>query len=147
MAADASTIHASAVLIGPKAALIRGPSGAGKSRLAWRLLQGGLPFVRLVGDDRVHVDQRGGRLLVWPNSKLAGLIEIRGLGVRRLAYEPLAVVAVVVDLTAADAERLPLPGAGETTLEGVKLPRLAVTPGADALPVLLAFLGTAPDSD
>ena len=37
MAADTATIHASAVLIGPKAALIRGPAGSGKSRLVWDL--------------------------------------------------------------------------------------------------------------
>ena len=37
MAAD-STIHASAVLAGPKAILIRGPSGSGKSLLAWNLI-------------------------------------------------------------------------------------------------------------
>ena len=39
MTADASTIHASAVLVGPKAVLIRGRSGAGKSQLTWDLLQ------------------------------------------------------------------------------------------------------------
>ena len=32
------TIHASAILVGPKAALIRGPAGSGKSRLTWGLL-------------------------------------------------------------------------------------------------------------
>ncbi|HEY6861369.1 MAG TPA: serine kinase, partial [Pseudolabrys sp.] len=38
MAVGASTIHASAVLVGPKAALIRGPAGSGKSTLAWSLV-------------------------------------------------------------------------------------------------------------
>jgi HPr kinase/phosphorylase len=59
MAADAATIHASAVLLGRKAALIRGPAGSGKSRLVGDLLlaatQGVLPFARLVADDRAHV--------------------------------------------------------------------------------------------
>ena len=136
----APTIHASAVLVGPKAVLIRGPSGAGKSRLAWQLLQARLPFARLVGDDRLHVEARSGRLLVRPAVELAGLIEIHGLGIRRLDYEPLAVAAVVVDLAAADAERLP--SAGEAAVEGVKLPRLALKSGADALSAVLAFLGT-----
>ena len=49
MAID-STIHATAVLAGPKAVLIRGPSGSGKSLLAWNLInapsQGVLPFTR-----------------------------------------------------------------------------------------------------
>ncbi len=54
-----STIHASAVLVGARAVLIRGAAGAGKSRLAFALIEAGrcgaLPFARLVGDDRVHI--------------------------------------------------------------------------------------------
>ena len=64
------TIHASAVLVGRHAVLVRGPAGSGKSRLALALIQAGtsgrLPFTRLVGDDRVHVEAAHGRLLVRP---------------------------------------------------------------------------------
>ena len=148
MAADAATIHASAVLIGPKAALIRGPAGSGKSQLVWDLLLqvtefGALPFARLVGDDRVHVDTRAGRLLVRPATRLAGLLEIRGLGIRRLPYEPVAAVALVVDLAAEDAGRHPQE-TGNTAIGGVSLPRLAVAPGMRALPMVLAFLKSSP---
>jgi HPr kinase/phosphorylase len=142
------TIHASVVLVGAKAALIRGPAGAGKSRLAWELLQaaefGALAFARLVADDRVQLEVHHGRLLARPATALAGLIEIHGLGIRRLPYEPLAVVKLVVDLAAADAARLPPREAAGTVLEGVALARLAVAPGMPALPLLLAFLGTGP---
>jgi len=137
-----NTIHASAVLIGPKALLIRGPSGAGKSRLAWTLLQSTLPFTRLVGDDRMHAQALAGRLLARPDAALAGLIEIRGLGIRRLVHESLAVVGLVVDLAAADAERMPPEGAARAEIEGVTLPRLAIATGGDALQMVLAFLGT-----
>jgi HPr kinase/phosphorylase len=143
-----STIHASAVLIGAKAALIRGVAGAGKSQLAFELIEaarvGALPFARLVADDRAHLEARAGRLLVRPAPTLAGLIEVRGLGIRRLAYEPVAVVGLVVDLAAADADRLPAREATETAIEGVVLPRLAVAPGTPALPLLLAFLKVPP---
>jgi HPr kinase/phosphorylase len=138
------TIHASAVLIGAKAALIRGPAGSGKSRLAWDLLQGALPFARLVADDRVLLEARGGRLLARPAAALAGLIEIHGLGIRRLPYEPLAAVGLIVDLAVTDAARLPPRETAATVLEGVALPRLAVGPGMPALSLLLAFLGTEP---
>jgi HPr kinase/phosphorylase len=141
---DAPTIHASAVLIGPKAVLIRGPAGAGKSSLAWQLLSGALPFARLVADDRAHIDMTGGQVLVRPAPALAGLLEIRGLGIRRLPYEPVAAVGLVVDFAAADAGRLPAQQAGQITLEGVALPRLAVAAGQSGLPLLLAFLGTLP---
>jgi len=140
------TIHASAVLVGPRAVLIRGPSGSGKSRLVFALIQAGtngvLPFVRLVGDDRVHIEATHGRLLVRPAATLAGLIEIRGLGLRRLAYEPVAVVGLVVDLEVPEAERVPEP-ATATSLAGVTVPRLCAAPGADALGMLIAALRTA----
>lgn len=143
-----SSIHASAVLIGAKAALIRGPAGAGKSQLALALIEAArasaLPFARLVADDRAHVEAQAGRLLVRPAPALAGLIEVRGLGIRRLPHEPVAVVGLLIDLGAGNAGRLPAREATETAIEGVTLPRLAVAPGIAALPLVLAFLSTAP---
>jgi serine kinase of HPr protein (carbohydrate metabolism regulator) len=140
------TIHASAVLVGARAALIRGPAGSGKSRLAFALIEaaggGRLPFARLVGDDRVHVEAAHGRLLVRPAAALAGLIEIRGLGIRRVPFEPLATVGLVIDLAAADADRLPSPADRETMLAKVVLPRLAVGAGMDPLLVVIAALRT-----
>lgn len=138
------TIHASAVLAGSHAVLIRGPSGAGKSHLALRLLaaaEGGpLRFARLVADDRTLVEARGGRLLARPAPSLAGLIEVRGLGLRRLPYEPAAVVGLVVDLADPGAERMPQDQATTTAIAGVTLPRLGLPAGADALPVVMAAL-------
>jgi HPr kinase/phosphorylase len=141
------TIHASAVLVGAHAVLIRGASGAGKSRLAWDLIQaaksGLLPIARLVADDRAQVEAHGGRLLVRPAPPLAGLIEIHGIGIRRLEYEAAAVVGLVVDLAATDATRLPAAAVREAVIEGIRLPRLAVAPGSLALPSVLALLTSA----
>ena len=146
-----STIHASAVIAGPKAVLIRGPSGSGKSLLAWNLIgaasQGLLPFARLVGDDRLQVAGQSGRLLVRPAQALGGLIEVHGLGIRRLPFETVAVVGWVVDLAAADAARLPATKAATTMIEGVTVPRLAVAAGMAALPMVLAALRTSPVGD
>jgi len=144
-----STIHASAVLVGARAVLIRGPTGCGKSRLALALLdaaaQGLVRFARLVTDDRAELEPRDGRLLVRPPAPIRGLIEIRGFGIRRLPFEPVAVVGLVVDLGAGDAQRLPLPQAREVLLEGVSLPRLALPPVADPLALVLAAMRI-PDS-
>jgi serine kinase of HPr protein (carbohydrate metabolism regulator) len=138
-----TTVHASAVLVGARAVLIRGPSGAGKSRLAWELIDaargGALAFARLVGDDRVHLQSAHGRLLVRPAATLAGLIELRGVGILRREHEPCAVVGLVVDLAVADAERLPDPGK-TVVLQQVTLPRLAVAPAVPALPMVLAMV-------
>jgi HPr kinase/phosphorylase len=148
----APTIHASAVLVGPKAVLIRGPSGSGKSRLAWDLLQaatqigglGALPFARLVVDDRAIVETHAGQLLVRPAPALAGIIEVYGLGIRLMAFEPVAVVGLVVDLAAEDAGRIPASKAENVAVFGIFLPRLAVAAGMQALPLVLASLRTIP---
>lgn len=148
MAAEAPTVHASAVLAGARAVLIRGPAGAGKSQLALALIAaaqaGLLRFARLVGDDRVRLEPHHGRLLVRPAAALAGLIEVRGLGIRRLDHEPVAMVGLVVDLAASDADRLPPPR--DTVIAGIKLPRLAVAAAAMALPSVLAVLRS-PEAD
>src|SRR3954470_15178544 len=126
----APSVHASAVLIGGHAVLIRGPSGAGKSRLAFDLILAGrsgqLPPAILVGDDRVHLDTVGGQLWVRPAPELAGLIEVRGLGIRRCDFVIKAIVGIVVDLAANDAERLPPPEALSIRLNGVLLPRIPI---------------------
>jgi serine kinase of HPr protein (carbohydrate metabolism regulator) len=141
------TVHASAVLAGARAILIRGPAGAGKSRLALRLIQaaecGLLSFARLVGDDRLELAASHGRLLARPAPALAGLIEVRGLGIRRLYHEPVAVIGLVVDLATPESDRLPETIAQEVAIAGIKLPRMAVAPGADPLPAVLARLLTA----
>jgi HPr kinase/phosphorylase len=140
------SIHACAVLVGAKAVLIRGPSGSGKSQLALALLQaaqaGRLPFARLVADDRAHMEAVNGRLLVRPASALKGLLELRGSGIRTLEAEPVAVIGCVVDLTAEDATRLPERHAQEAVIEGIRLPRLAVASGQEALPSVLDLLHT-----
>ena len=146
MAASATTVHASAVLVGARAVLIRGPSGSGKSRLAFELLEAAgsrsVPFARLVADDRAHLEAAGGRLLVRPAAALAGLIEVRGVGLLRLPHEPIAVVGLVVDLAAADAKRLPDADRRITEIDGIELPRLAVAAGTAALPGVLALLNS-----
>jgi HPr kinase/phosphorylase len=140
------SIHASAVLVGARAVLIQGASGSGKSRLALALLhaaaQGLIPFARLVADDRAHLTAMHGRLLVRPAEALAGLIEVRGLGIRRMPYEPLAVVGLLVELGQADIERLPKMAAKHAEIAEIALPRLTIAGGADPLPLILAELQT-----
>lgn len=149
--AAGSTIHASAVLVGSKAVLIRGPSGSGKSLLAWNLInaasQGLLTFTRLVGDDRVQVIGQSDRLLVRPAQALSGLIEIHGLGIRRLPFEAIAVVGWVVDLAASDAARLPATEAATASIAEVKVTRLPVAAGMAPLPMVLAALRTSSAGD
>jgi len=147
---DTPSVHASAVLVGSRAVLIRGPSGAGKSRLAFDLILAGragqLPPTVLVGDDRVHLDTAGKQLWVRPARELVGLIEIRGLGIRRCDFAAQAVVGLVVDLAAGDAERLPPPDALQICLNGVLIPRIPLAAGFQPLPLVVAALTTTESS-
>jgi serine kinase of HPr protein (carbohydrate metabolism regulator) len=145
-----ASIHASAVLVGERAVLIRGPSGSGKSRLAFDLIlcgrSGQVAPAILVGDDRVHLATLGGQLLVRPAPALAGLIEIRGLGIRRCDHVDQAVIGLIVDLAAADAARLPAPAAFCTQINGVKLPRIPVQANLSPLQIVIAALTTTESS-
>jgi HPr kinase/phosphorylase len=140
---DAS-VHASAVLVDNRAVLIRGPSGSGKSHLAFDLILAGragqIPKAVLIGDDRVHLQASNGQLMVRPARELAGLIEIRGLGIRRCEFAQQALVGLVVDLCADDAERLPPAEALQANISGVLIPRIPVGRGFEPLPIVLAAL-------
>ncbi len=80
--------------------LLLGPSGSGKSDLLLRLLHCGFA---LVADDRVELVDG----VASPPAALAGLLEVRGLGLVHLPHLPSAPVTLAVELGAAD--RLPDP--------------------------------------
>ncbi len=108
-------IHASCVLLGeagksfgaPSDAgvLILGESGSGKSDLVLRLIARG---AQLVADDRTDLRAENGALMARAPAALAGLIEVRGIGIVALPFAAQARIALVVTLVAADqVPRLP----------------------------------------
>lgn len=131
--------HATCVLVGPRAVLIRGRPGAGKSRLALRLIEAGATDavdVRLVADDQVWLRHASGRLVARTPEAIRGLLEVRGLGLVEVPFEPLAVVGLVADLVPPGAaERLP--EAPQAEIEGVPLPRLQLEAADDAAACLV----------
>ncbi|MGX7745736.1 HPr kinase/phosphatase C-terminal domain-containing protein [Rhodopseudomonas parapalustris] len=145
------TVHATAVKVGDRAVVIRGPSGSGKSRLAWALILAGragqIPTAELIGDDRVFMEPEQGRLVVRQVPELAGMIEIRGLGLRQTASAAAAEAGLVVDLGAADASRMPEAAALRVEIGGVQLPRIPVGVGYDPLPLVVATLTTTCGAD
>jgi HPr kinase/phosphorylase len=70
------------------------------------------------------------------------LLEVRGLGIRRCEFAGEAVVGLVVDLAAGDAERLPPAEALSIRLNGVLIPRIPVPTGYLPLPLVVAALTT-----
>jgi len=84
--------------------LILGKSGAGKSELALRLIADG---AELVADDRVDLFLRREKLFARAPKTLAGLIEVRGVGIIELPHKKDARIALVVTLTNTKIARLP----------------------------------------
>jgi HPr kinase/phosphorylase len=139
-------IHGTCIACGDRGVLIRGAPGAGKSDLALRLIDDG---AQLVADDRIDLARDGQRIMARAPAPLAGLIEVRGLGIVRLAPERLmaqAAIVLVVDLVAPDAvDRLPAPATVEFL--GLDLPVLALDPFAAAAPLKLRLAaGVGPGS-
>lgn len=125
-------IHASAVVIGEDAVLLRGPSGAGKSALALALVAAARArgrFARLVADDRVLLQPAGDRLVVMPHPAIAGQIERRFVGIVAMTHEARALARLVVDLEPAAAGLVRLPDVTDTVLAGVRLRRIVLPAG------------------
>jgi serine kinase of HPr protein (carbohydrate metabolism regulator) len=127
-----------------RGALIRGASGSGKSDLALRALDTGWS---LVADDRVLLWTSGGRLFGRAPDILAGLIEVRGLGVLPTSGRFFAEVRLAAEcVEASEVERLP---EGETVdLLGVDLPMIHLVPLEASAPAklgrALSHLGVRP---
>lgn len=130
MSGDAPLVlQASAVSIAGRALLIEGPPGSGKSSLALALIDRG---AGLIGDDAVTLQRQGGRLIASPPPNIAGLIEVRGVGLASLAVAPPAPVALILAIGGPVPERLPPAPLPTRVLAGVAVPVLAFDPGAIA---------------
>lgn len=127
MSIETAQIHATCVadMRGGRAGgiLLLGASGSGKSDLALRLIDGGF---RLVADDQVLIAADKGGLVARAPQPIAGLLEVRGVGLVRI--EPLAAarLCLAVRLDDADIPRLPRPRT--KMFCGVRLPLLSLHP-------------------
>lgn len=117
-------VHGTCVAIEGRGVLLRGPSGRGKSDLALRLIDGG---ALLVADDQTRLERDGDILVAHPPPAIAGLLEVRGLGLVRLPYLERAPLDLVIDLVApSEVERLPEANALE--FHGLTLRHLLLAP-------------------
>ncbi len=111
-------VHGTCVDFMAVGVLIIGPSGSGKSDLALRLLDAG---ARLVADDYLWLERSDGDLVASVPEAIAGLLEVRGIGIVRQSFRDTCVVRLCVELVgAADVPRLP-PGGQTISYEDVAI--------------------------
>lgn len=101
-------VYASCVAIKGQGVLLMGPSGAGKSDVALRLIDQG---ASLVSDDQTILQNNQGQLIASPPKTIAGIIEVRNVGLMQLSFEPCVPIALCVDLVVKQSylDRLPEP--------------------------------------
>lgn len=132
-------IHATCVTIDGTGVMLRGPSGTGKSDLALRLIDRGAV---LIGDDYVEATARDGILHVTVPERIAGLIEVRGVGILLYPYRASATIGLVVELHVdPDAEER-LPEARQTVIAGVSLPIYRLNPRPASAPIKVELLAS-----
>lgn len=123
-------IHASCVSHAGAALLLLGPPGAGKSLLALRLIEAGWS---LVADDQVMLTAEAEALHAAPPAALAGMLEIRGLGLFRDIPHAPARLALAARLMP-NPPRLPEPSRWSAlSLSIPEFPLEAAQPAAPAI--------------
>lgn len=128
-------IHASCVSVDDIGIVIRGAPGSGKSDLAARLIDGG---GELVADDRVDLVCRDGAIVAAAPVSIAGLLEIRGVGILRLPYRATIRVGLAIGLVARETiERVP--ESAVCDYMGITVPLLRLWPFEPSATVKVRF--------
>jgi len=123
--------HASCVSIHGKAVLIAGAPGAGKTDLALRLIDGG---AELIADDQTLLQEESGVISATAPASIAGLIEVRHVGLLRMNCRKTAPVALYIDLAPPNEKIERLPEDDIISLLGIEVRRLRLPAFAASTP-------------
>lgn len=137
---SSETLHATTVAIDGRAVVIEGASGAGKSDLALRLIDRG---ARLVSDDRSLLVRVGATLVARAPERMAGRIEVRGVGLAEVPHMAEALVELLVRL---DPDPPRLPERRRRTIAGVEVRTLTIDPRAASAPIAVEFALSQPEA-
>ncbi|MFZ1814821.1 MAG: HPr kinase/phosphatase C-terminal domain-containing protein [Rhizobiaceae bacterium] len=138
-------LHASLVCLDGEGVLVTGRSGVGKTSLAFGLMDAARLRnldAALVADDRVIITSDGKRLYGAPPQELAGLAELRGLGIVRVDWQASAPIRLAVHICD-DATIERMPHEEVFSLSGISLRSIRVPERHEAQGVrlVLAALG------
>ncbi|MGF1502501.1 MAG: HPr kinase/phosphorylase [Paracoccaceae bacterium] len=142
---DGITMHGSAVALRDQGLLITGEPGAGKTSLAVEMMALG---AELIADDWVQIERgRAVGLVISAPKPIAGLVELRGIGLIRLPHMDQAPLTCIVDMNRSTRDRLPMPH--RRTLLGVACPVVsgAERPGLAAAMMAVLRAGGLLDPD
>ena len=87
------------------AALLLGAPGSGKSTLALRAMR--QTDARLVGDDQLRLQRRGGRVVLRSAPSLAGFLHVAGVGIVRRPHLSAAPLVLAVEMSRGALPLLP----------------------------------------
>ena len=119
-------IHTTCININNKGILLMGASGSGKSDLALRMIKHAGAI--LVSDDRTDIEIKNGKVYGKTPHTIAGLLEVRGIGIQKVPHVEEVEIKLVVELKKTYQEIARLPQAEFYDFEGVKLPLLKLYP-------------------
>jgi serine kinase of HPr protein (carbohydrate metabolism regulator) len=94
-------IHATGLVLGGQGVILRGPSGGGKSLLALELMdewEARGRDAKLISDDRIEIENVGGKIVMHAPKSIEGLIELRGRGIVQRPFVASAPLDLVVDM-------------------------------------------------
>jgi len=127
--------------------LVRGASGSGKSDLALRALtlplrlpgEGEAVTFDFVSDDQTVIRRNGGELCASAPETIAGLIEVRGIGLIAWPHLDDVRLALVADTDRQEIERRPEPKDSRCQLLDVALDRIDIRAKENSCVVKLAI--------
>lgn len=119
-------IYASCLAYDKKGLLLIGKSGSGKSDICLRMIM--QKGAVLVADDRVDLTISGNNLVAQAPSTIAGLLEVRGIGLIKFPYQKQVVVKLAIELVDDYAKIERMPDDDFIELVGLKIPKIKLYP-------------------
>lgn len=119
-------IHTTCISLKGKGVLIFGAPGSGKSDLALRLIrhEGAI----LVSDDRTDIEIEDNKVIAHTPPKIAGLLEVRGIGIQKMPYSNKAEIKLAIELVKDFKEVERLPEERFSEIGGIKIPCIKLYP-------------------